>query len=86
MTNAAANDSASKDRRAAFVRLAEGRAAQAVNAVRLIGNLSNTSDYEFTQLDVDTIFKAVRDEIAAAESRFRAASQKIGRRPVKLAA
>lgn len=75
-----------KNRRADFVRLAEGRSYNAIKAIQLIGNLSNTSDYEYTLADVTQIMETIRQELTAAEARFKVALQKEGRRPVKLAA
>lgn len=71
-------------RRAAFVRLAEGRTKRAVDDVRLIGNLSNLANYEFNEGDIDVIFDAIETEIGAAKARFKASFQQRDRRPVRL--
>jgi len=73
-------------KRAAFVRLGNGRLEQALNAIRLIGNLSNTNDYEFTEDDVSKITSEIRQELAATEARFKVSLQRKTRGPVKLAA
>ena len=53
-----------------FVRLAEARTNKIINMVQLLGNCSNTSQYEYTQKDVDKIFKALQFELDEAKKRF----------------
>ena len=38
--------------------------------LRLIGNLSNQSAYEYTENDIRKIFRALQREVEAARSRF----------------
>lgn len=59
-----------RDRRERFVALAEARTDKALNALRLLGNLSNTSNYEYTAHDVDQILKAIKAEVKALEMKF----------------
>lgn len=56
--------------RAKFVRLANKRVSTAIKAIQLIGNLSNKSNYDYTDLDVQKIFKALQDELGASKKRF----------------
>lgn len=56
--------------RGKFVKLAEARVGKALKAIQLIGNLSNRSNYDFTDDDVNRIFKALNDEISACRRRF----------------
>lgn len=53
-----------------FKRLATNRVNNAVNTLRLIGNLSNTNNYSFEAADVNTIFKAIEEELTLAKARF----------------
>ena len=53
-----------------FVRLAEGRAKIALDAIRKLGNLSNRHAYEFTDADVKKITKALREATSDLEKRF----------------
>lgn len=53
-----------------FKRLATNRVNNAVNTIRLIGNLSNTNNYSFEAADVSTIFKAIEEELNLAKTRF----------------
>ncbi|HEY8949457.1 MAG TPA: hypothetical protein VIM56_11280 [Rhizomicrobium sp.] len=59
-----------RDKRAKFVELANARVTRAIKDIRLIGNLSNKSAYEFTEDDVDRIVRALRKELEAIKARF----------------
>ncbi|MDZ8275712.1 hypothetical protein R2Q81_07080 [Microbacterium aquimaris] len=63
-----------RDRRERFVALAEARTDKALNAIRLLGNLSNRSNYEFTDADVSQIIRALEAEVRAVKARFSDAS------------
>jgi len=56
--------------RTKFVELAEKRVSRAIKDIRLIGNLSNRSNYSYTEDDVRKITKALRDEVEALKARF----------------
>ncbi len=60
----------SRDKRKKFVALAEARTAKAMQSIRLIGNLANKSNYEFTDLDIQRITKALEQEIRDLKTRF----------------
>mgnify|MGYP001343552467 CR=1 FL=1 len=53
-----------------FKRLATRRVNNAVNMIRLIGNLSNTNNYTFNESDVNTIFNAIEEEFKLTKARF----------------
>ena len=53
-----------------FVALAEKRVAKAIKDLRLIGNLSNKSNYSYTEQDVKKIVNALNDEIKLLKKRF----------------
>ena len=53
-----------------FVRLANSRVNKAINAIRLIGNLSNRSNYSYTDADVDKLFRAIQEEMRICRQRF----------------
>lgn len=65
--------------RAKFVRLATKRVNNAIKAINLIGNLSNRSNYDYTEEDVTKIFKALQGEINACKKRFYMASKSGGK-------
>ena len=50
-----------------FVRLAEARTNKALAQIKLIGNLSDKSTYEFTEEDVNKIFTHLEKEIKIAK-------------------
>ena len=62
-----------------FVRLATKRVNNAIKSINLIGNLSNKSNYDYSQKDVDKIFKALQVEIALCKKRFDSASSSTGK-------
>ena len=53
-----------------FVRLAERRTRRALKDIRLIGNLSNRSNYSWSDEDVASIFSALEAEMKTARRRF----------------
>jgi hypothetical protein len=57
--------------RESFVRLAENRTRRALKDIRLIGNLSNRSNYAWTTDDVSKIFAALDREIRETRQRFK---------------
>lgn len=59
-----------------FVRLAESRVNYLIKTIRLVGNLSNRSNYSYTEQDVDKMFRAIEKELKDARARFQS-----GRRP-----
>ena len=59
-----------------FVELANKRVSRALKAVQLIGNLSNRSNYDYSDEDVSKIIKALQDEVAACRRRFDLAKKK----------
>ena len=61
-------------KREKFVKLAEGRTQSALDAIRKLGNLSNKRAYEFTEADVKSILKALRDATTEVERKFSSSS------------
>jgi hypothetical protein len=59
-----------------FVRLAETRTQKAIDAIQLVGNLSNPTNYSYTEKDVERIFKALNDALKDARSRFKATASR----------
>jgi hypothetical protein len=53
-----------------FKRLAEKRVNNAIKYIRLVGNLSNKSNYSYTDGQVEKIFRALNREIKEAKTRF----------------
>jgi hypothetical protein len=59
--------SANRDK---FVELAEKRTIKAIKSIRLIGNLSNKSNYNYTESDVKKIVNALENELKNLKRRF----------------
>lgn len=53
-----------------FVHLAQARVNRALKDIQLIGNLSNRSNYDYTDDDVTKIFRALNEEIISCRKRF----------------
>lgn len=58
------------NRREKFVSLAEKRTNNAIKQIRLIGNLSNKGNYEYTEKDVAKIANTLNNELKAMKERF----------------
>ena len=54
-----------------FIRLAEARVTRAIDAMRVIGNLSNRSNYEYNEEDVKTIINTLQTELTALKAQFK---------------
>lgn len=57
-------------KREKFVRLAEARTNKIINMIKLLGNCSNTSLYEYSDKDVEKIFNAIQSELNDAKKRY----------------
>lgn len=63
-----------RDKRERFVSLAEARTDKAIKSIRLVGNLSNRSNYEYDDEDVAQIIRALEREVRALKTRFEESS------------
>lgn len=57
-------------KREKFRELAEKRTNKALEAIRLIGNLSNRQTYTYDETEVRKIVKALRDAVSEVEGKF----------------
>ena len=55
-----------------FVELAEKRVSKALKDIKLIGNLSNKSNYSYSEEDVKKIHAALKKAVEEMHQRFRA--------------
>lgn len=62
------------ERRTNFVKLAENRVKRAITDIRLIGNLSNKSNYSYEKADVDKIISTIEKEVKILKKRFEESS------------
>ena len=53
-----------------FKRLAENRTNKIIDMLELLGNLSNKSNYSYTQEQVDTIFNSLEKELKIQREKF----------------
>jgi len=53
-----------------FIRLGNKRVNNALKYIRLVGNLSNTSNYYYTEKDVQRIFLALQKALDECQSLF----------------
>lgn len=60
----------SRDRREKFVELAQNRVRKAMEQLRLIGNLANKSNYDYTEEDARKIVKALQSELDSLKAKF----------------
>ena len=58
------------DKKANFIRIAEARTNKIIESITLLGNLSNTSYYEYTQDQIDSMFSAIQEELDIQKKRF----------------
>ncbi len=68
----------SLSKRKKFETLVERRMTNALQQIKLVGNLSNNSGYEWTDRDVKKIVKALDDAITELKQRFK--NPKVARR------
>lgn len=59
-----------RDKKERFQDLAEKRVNRAIEAMRLLGNLSNENNYVYSDDDVKKIFTALEAELRLLRSKF----------------
>lgn len=57
-------------KREKFIRLAESRMDNTLKNIELLSNLANTSNYEYTQADIDKMIKALKSAVSDLEKSF----------------
>lgn len=63
-----------------FKRLAEARTTRVLDTLDLIGNLSNTSFYEYDDNQVKAIFDSIQSALNENKAKFRKTKKEKGRR------
>lgn len=63
---------------ARFKRIAEKRTNRVLSSLRLIGQCSNKRSYEYTDAQVNNIFREIRQTLRETENKFRKAKIKKG--------
>ena len=59
-----------RDKRERFLALAESRTQRVLEDIRLLGNLANKANYEYTDDEVRQIFRAVEKELESLKAKF----------------
>lgn len=59
-----------RNKRDRFVELAEKRVTRAIQTIRLIGNLGNRNNYEFSNEELERIIRALESEVRQLKRRF----------------
>jgi hypothetical protein len=65
-----------RDKRSRFVELGEARVTKATQMLRLIGNLANSNNYEYSAEDAQKIFTALDAEMKLLKAKFQTALSK----------
>lgn len=63
-------------KREKFTRLAEARMNNALKQIELLGNLANTSAYEYSEEDVSKMLKTLRKAVGDLEDAFEKTAKK----------
>ncbi len=58
------------DKKSNFKRIAENRTNKIIDMLELLGNLSNTSFYEYNDSDIEKIFNAIEEQVEKTKSKF----------------
>ena len=53
-----------------FIRIAEYRTNHIIKMIKLLGNCSNTSVYEYSESEIDQIFSAIENELSNSKSKY----------------
>ena len=61
---------ARETKRERFIRIAEARTNRILDNMRLLGNCSSKSNYEYTDEDIRKIFGALEKELRQTKNRF----------------
>ena len=67
-------DTSTEEKAQKFERIAERRVSDLIRRIRLLSNLSNRSNYAYTERHVRHMFTAIERELKAARSRFEGVS------------
>ena len=58
------------NRRAKFKEIGERRVSRAIEAIRLVGNLANRSNYDYSEDDVKQLTRALQDALQNVKAKF----------------
>jgi hypothetical protein len=64
------------NKRERFLRVAENRTNKIIETLRLLGNCSNKTNYEYSDEDISKIFSTIDQELRIAKLKFNSDSNK----------
>lgn len=64
------------EKRERFVRVAESRTNKIIEMIRLLGNCSNKSNYEYDEKDISRIYDAIKRELNDSQAKFKISCKK----------
>jgi hypothetical protein len=73
-----------RDKRNRFVELGQARVTKATQMLRLIGNLANSNNYDYSESDVQKIISALDSEMKLLKAKFQTAASKKAKEEFKL--
>ena len=72
------NDKSHESKTERFHRLAEKRVNNVMNAIRLLSQCSNRRTYDYTDMNVQRMFREIEGELRAAKKAFHSQDNKKG--------
>ncbi len=66
-------------KRERFIRCAELRTNKVLDSLRVLGNCSNRSNYEYTEEDIEKIFGTIAQELESTKNKFLKINDKKGK-------
>ena len=66
----------SNKRKENFIRIAENRTNKILDLIKLLGNLSNKSYYDYSNEQIDKIFNTIRNELDEQQAKFSTSKNK----------
>jgi hypothetical protein len=69
-------DAMAEDRHQRFIRIAERRTNRVLEALRILGNCSNRSAYEYDEQELDKIFREIDAQVKDTRALFRAGARR----------
>lgn len=64
------NDNIKSEKHDKFIELAEKRVNTIIDKIDTLENLSNKNQYEYTQAEIDKMFKSIEEALANAKESF----------------
>ena len=66
-----------------FKRLSEKRVTNVLRSLKILGNLSNTSNYKYSTDEVEKIFKAIQSQVDNTHRKFEVGARNLDRKEFK---